>query len=801
MIDQDNIREQPLAELDQLRERIAELEAQLARSQQAQADQRKINGSLPVLVATAGLDGYYQEVNVAFERILGWSEQESLARPIQEFVHPADRARQEASFQRLKAGESVTDFVDRHLCKDGSHRWINWSVIPVPDRDIVFGIGHDITDKQRAEEDRQQAEAALRESERRLNTLISNLSGAVYRCQADPNWTIEFLSEGFLALTGYEPSELMGRPGTLYTELIHPDDRQQELEAMQQAVAQKRHYRVEYRLRTAMGQEKWVWEQGTGVFSERGELVAIEGFTTDITARKRAEEELRQANERLEQRVRERTAELTQANERLQAEVGQRRQAEEKLTIFQRFVEAATQGFGMAGLDGKIIYSNPFLARLVRAQEPEEVIGKHVSTCYPAGYSLRREQEIIPALRSRGHWQGEQMMVFPDGQLHPTIHSIFPVYDGHGELLFTAAVITDITELKQAEEEIRQREAKYRALVESCPDAVTMVDLQGRIVFASQRAAEQHGFLQPKALVGHLASDFVVPSERDELRASIGRLVQDGIHRDIEYTFLRQDGTTFTAEVSSAIIRDAAGNPEALMAVFRDVTERKQAEEKLKREQQSLRRMVMAIDHERRLITYELHDGVAQQLLGAIMHLQSQAPRRARKSKTQDAYQEGMDALRKASTEIRRVMNRLRTPVLDRFGLVEAIEDIAAQLRAAPGAPEIEYRHAVRFQRLEPTLENSLFRIAQEALTNACRHSRSETVRVKLTQRGDDMTLEVRDWGIGFELGAVEENRFGLEGIRERTRILGGRLNIKSAPGKGTVVQVKFPVLEAADEE
>jgi signal transduction histidine kinase len=237
------------------------------------------------------------------------------------------------------------------------------------------------------------------------------------------------------------------------------------------------------------------------------------------------------------------------------------------------------------------------------------------------------------------------------------------------------------------------------------------------------------------------------------------------------------------------------------MGVYRDITERKQAEAKLKREQQALQRMVLASDHERHLITYELHDGVAQQLLGAKMLFESQQPSKGRKSKATDAYQEGMEALQRASSEIRRVMNWLRTPVLDRFGLVEAITDVASQLRATPGAPEIECHHAVKFKRLERTLENTLFRIAQEAMTNACRHSQSEKVRVKLTQKGDDVTLEVRDWGIGFDPDTIQENRFGLEGIRERCRVLGGKLSIKSQPGKGTVVQVKVPVLEATEEE
>jgi signal transduction histidine kinase len=210
---------------------------------------------------------------------------------------------------------------------------------------------------------------------------------------------------------------------------------------------------------------------------------------------------------------------------------------------------------------------------------------------------------------------------------------------------------------------------------------------------------------------------------------------------------------------------------------------------------------VLANDQERRLITYELHDGVAQQVMGAKMLFALRPPPKGRRSKAAAAYRDGMEALTQACAEIRRVMNWLRTPVLDKFGLAEALEDVASQLRLRPDAPEIEYRHAVNFNRLESTLENTLFRIAQEALTNACRHSRSKRVQARLIQKGNEVTLEIRDWGIGFDQDAVHENRFGLEGIRERARILGGKLSIKSRPGEGTIVRAKFPVIEARTGE
>ncbi|MCU0963234.1 MAG: ATP-binding protein, partial [Pirellulaceae bacterium] len=160
------------------------------------------------------------------------------------------------------------------------------------------------------------------------------------------------------------------------------------------------------------------------------------------------------------------------------------------------------------------------------------------------------------------------------------------------------------------------------------------------------------------------------------------------------------------------------------------------------------------------------------------------------------ACEAALVAVRRASAELRGVMSRLRTPVLDKFGLVDAIEDMVTQLQTAQGSPRIEYHHEVAFRRLEPTLENALFRISQEALTNACRHSQSDRVHIELTQSERGGVLEVRDWGCGFHQHRVTENRFGLEGIRERARLLGGTCTIRSEPGQGTVVRVEFPVLE-----
>ena len=148
-----------------------------------------------------------------------------------------------------------------------------------------------------------QAQEALRESQRRLTTLISNLPGMAYRCRNDSSWTMEFVSEGALELTGYPPQALIGNQEISYAGLIHEDDRDAVWAEVQAALKESRPYQLTYRLVTPVG-EKWVWEQGRGVVGPRDRVVALEGFCTDITERVMAQRNL-------EQRVEERTNELS----------------------------------------------------------------------------------------------------------------------------------------------------------------------------------------------------------------------------------------------------------------------------------------------------------------------------------------------------------------------------------------------------------------------------------------------------------------------------------------------------------
>ena len=142
--------------------------------------------------------------------------------------------------------------------------------------------------------------------------------------------------------------------------------------------------------------------------------------------------------------------------------------------------------------------------------------------------------------------------------------------------------------------------------------------------------------------------------------------------------------------------------------------------------------------------------------------------------------------------ETRRLIGGLRPPVLDEAGVVPAIEYLVAEHQRRDG-PEIEFVHEVQFDRLAPPLESALFRIVQECLTNACRYSQSPKVRVELRQADDRVRIDVQDWGVGFDPEQIGDGHFGLRGIRERARLLGGTVSIQTAPQQGTHVTVELP--------
>jgi signal transduction histidine kinase len=241
-----------------------------------------------------------------------------------------------------------------------------------------------------------------------------------------------------------------------------------------------------------------------------------------------------------------------------------------------------------------------------------------------------------------------------------------------------------------------------------------------------------------------------------------------------------------------------SGEPLCVATITRDISDRKRSEALLVREQEFLRRLLDLQERDRQLVAYEIHDGLVQEMTGALMHLEAFKHAEDQSQRERD-FDRGARLLREAVNEARRLISGLRPPVLDELGIVAAIEYLINEIR--PDVGEIEFVHRTTFERLVPALESAIFRIVQEALNNVRKHSQSTRARVELYENVNMLRLIVRDWGRGFDPKQVSHDRFGLQGIRQRARLLGTTAVIDSTPGKGTVITVDLPLIRAGEDE
>jgi diguanylate cyclase (GGDEF)-like protein/PAS domain S-box-containing protein len=275
------------------------------------------------------------------------------------------------------------------------------------------------------------AEPNSREQEymRMLKTLLGNVDGMVYRCRDNADWTMEFVSEGCLRVTGYHPRDLMYNGPVSYESITHPEDQLWVREAVRGALKERQRFDLEYRIVHADGSVRWVWERGTGVLNEDGKVIAIEGLIQDITERRKAVQAMREAEQR-----------------------------------YRGLFNNAIEGIFRTTVDGQFLDANPALAHLYGFASPEELMAETRDIGRQLYVDPQRREEFMRIVRARGSVSGFEAQVYrKNGDIIWISENARAVLDEDGKLVAYEGTVEDITDRKLYQARIEQQ-ANYDTL-------------------------------------------------------------------------------------------------------------------------------------------------------------------------------------------------------------------------------------------------------------------------------------------------------------------------------------------------
>ena len=418
-------------------------------------------------------------------------------------------------------------------------------------------------------------------------------------------------------------------------------------------------------------------------------------------------------------------------------------------------------------------------AQRIKGYESEEIIGEHFSIFYTDEDIERgHPDEELRIAAADGSYEEEGIRVRKDGAHFWASVLITALRDEEGDLRGFAKVTRDITARKVAEERDRLLASEQAALeratdiLESISDAFFAIDGERRFTYINGKAEQFWGLSRDELLGKNIWEEFP-QAVGSEYYRQIQRAMEEGVTTEFEATF---------PVLGAWVAGRAYPSREGLSVYFQDVTERKRAEESLRR----------VTDAERKRIARDLHDGVLQDFsytTAAIgmMVLQAQD------AKLREQLQAAVDAVRRGTQSLRKVVNDLRLEDEEERPFPEIVGALVRRSRTMARRLQIslEVGEQVPSAPLGET-GTQVSRIIQEALTNARRHSEARRVSVSVKMDRDELLVEVSDDGRGF--GSESSPGVGLSSMRERAALIGGELEIESEVEQGTRVRLRVPL-------
>jgi PAS domain S-box-containing protein len=604
-------------------------------------------------------------------------------------------------------------------------------------------------------EQHKQDEQALRESENRLR--VAAEVGRMYAWEWDPSTDSVLRSADCVSILGLAAAAPEGSAKDYFTS-IQPDDRAHLWSLVNALTPAAPVYRTQYRRFHPGGALQWLEESGCATFDGNGRMVRLVGMTADITDRKQVEHKLRDSQDQLAGIVGSAMDAIIAIDE------------EQRVVLFNT---AAEKMFGCAQGEAVGTAIDRFIPQRFRS-----VHGAHVRRFGESGVTARTMGTL-----------GALWAVRMNGQEFPIEASISHLESG-GRKLFTV-IVRDITERRQAEDAVRESEERFRLVANTAPVMIWTAGPDKLCNYFNQPWLDFTG-RSIEAELGNGWAEMVHPEDfqrcldtyqgafdrREPFQMQYRLRRHDGEYRwllDIGVPRLNLDGS-FAGYIGSCI----------------DITDRKLAEEAMA---DMGRRLIEAHEEERTRIARELHDDINQRLALAVIELEQWGQEHSKSGvEIHERIVHVKQRLSDLGKDVQALSHRLHSSKLDYLGLTVAATSFCRELSEQQKV-EIDFTHEGMPSRAPKEISICLFRILQEALQNAVKHSGVRHFRVKLEGTSAEIQLTISDHGVGFDQRhALSGRGLGLISMRERLQLVMGDLTIKSGPGRGTTISARAPL-------
>lgn len=650
------------------------------------------------------------------------------------------------------------------------------------------------------------------------------------------------VNEEFCRMLGYEREELLQRG---IRDVTYDEDYHVDIKLHGQLIAGEiPHYTLEKRFVRKDDQIVWADLTRCVVRDAAGQALYVVGMILDITERHMAEEALLRARTKAE-RTADRITRLQKITAALTGIATTQQVAE---MILEQGTQATRAAAGMIvespenGQEINILASLGYPDSVIRVDPELFSLRTPMSDCIQTRQAIWLESQAelarrYPELASLpGSSAYEASVVLPlivgNRVLGGLAFSFVDVRSFEQEerefLLAVAQHCAQALERGRSEDALRESEERFRAILNQATAGIVRKAADGTLLFVNDAFCQMVGYSSSElVLEGKTCWDLTHPDDLEENQRLFARMMQDAIPFQMERRLIRRDGSVLWVNLSVAPIRDASGTPVSAVGVEADITARKQAEESLRQlnlelesrvqtrtaELQAMnqalqesrrrlqllsQRLVQVQEDERRSLARELHDRVGQSLIALNLNL-TIIQAELFKGYTEQLGTRMADSIQLVAqviTLVRDVMSNLRPTILDDYGLESALQTYIQEFQTRYGIPVQFAKQTPPLPRFDSSIEITLLRIAQEALTNIARHAQASQAGLSLQLDEKHVYLTIEDNGIGIPppVGTGRPRSHGLKIMQERAEALEGTLQIRSKPGNGTTIEVMIPL-------